>query len=213
PAKVLGVGLMIGATFAAAELAASLLRDASPLARAVVRACVIVQLALLPAMAIHAVSGMETALTTCALTSFVWLLGRAGEEPSGRRFGALAVTGLLLATSRPEMNLVVLGALALLTWQVPRVRRAELVRCAVGFYVVPGALYFIWRLTYYETLLPLPFYVKTMSHGRVLPGAEEVWQFLRSYAFLRPHLLLGVFGFVALRGRGALPLVPLLAIV
>ena len=135
--------------------------------------------------ALHAVSGMETALATFLLTAFLCLTVAVAERPSRSRIALLTVTGLLLGLTRPEANLLVgVGLLALLV-VLPRERRLGLVAAAAALYAVPYAAYFAWRLAYYGHLFPLPFYTKiaaTRSFAGTLLGLISTGQFLHFVA-------------------------------
>lgn len=72
--------------------------------------------------------------------------------------------------------------------------------------MVPGALYFVWRVGYYGHLLPLPFYVKALVPEGVLPGARESIAFVRSMLLERVELGLGLGVGIAAAPRRASPM-------
>lgn len=130
------------------------------------------------ATAIHAVAGMETALFTFlfSLLVYVCLLGILRQAWVAR---LAPWVGLLLGLTRPEGNLValvMLGGLFLFAGQP--VRRA-LIWTGLGLYILPGALYFGWRYSYYGLLFPIPFYLKAIQPGGSFPGAGTVLDYLR----------------------------------
>ncbi len=184
-AKALGVvatfaTLFVSARWAAVEARAD--RSAAPddpghaprWAAAGTLAC----LSAVPATAVHAVSGMETALFTLLLTGmFAEAAGqvRGSPKPSLR----LALLGLLSGLTRPEGNLAALVVLAGTAGLVSRARRRRLVREALLVWVLPLFAYEVWRRAYYGLLFPLPFYVKLASPGR-LPGWPDVRGWLAS---------------------------------
>lgn len=138
-------------------------------------------LACLPATAVHAVSGMETALFALLLLVLVALCGAVAAGGNARLIPWLAPCALALGLTRPEGNLAALLALAVTLGAVERAARPRLLRWVLGAYLVPGAAYFLWRWSYYGTLLPLPFYLKLGGqHG--LPGAARVAGFLATFA-------------------------------
>lgn len=134
-------------------------------------------LATLPELGFHAVSGMETGLFTLLATGFFLLI----SFPRGDRrlwTGGVAVNALLLGLARPEGNLVaVVGLIALYVLQPKQHRRALRNAVLLG-YVLPGAVYFAWRIWYFGLLLPLPFYLKVVHPDRLLPGLSELRYFL-----------------------------------
>lgn len=120
----------------------------------------------LPETAVHAVSGMETAGYTFLLTGLVTLTYLA-VTGSRSAMDWLPLMALLTGLMRPEGNLVsILMLLVVGLSGAPR--RRFWLRVAV-LYVLPGALYFLWRWRYFGVLLPLPFYVKMGGYGS-LPG-------------------------------------------
>jgi len=132
------------------------------------------------ASAIHAVSGMETALFAAL---FTWLLAAAMDfvaAPDGRRVWLLAVLSLLLGLTRPEGNLVAGVTLLTIFFSVEPEARRTLARAAVGAYVVPGAIYFIWRFAYYGHPFPLPFYIKVSEQGGP-KGVQDVAAYLLQF--------------------------------
>ncbi len=135
---------------------------------------------LLPETAIHAVSGMETAGYTFLLAGFLTLtyLAIKGEKWATNW---LPVAALLTGLMRPEANLIV-GILLVFVWLITAHKKGFLLRTGL-FYVLPGALYFLWRWNYYGVLLPLPYYIKTTTPG--FPGLQIAVPFL---AFLLGNL-------------------------
>jgi hypothetical protein len=153
-----------------------------------------VGLATYPATAIHAVSGMETALFTLLVTACLGVVATEDlSAPSTRtrrafRWG-VPVLFLLTGLTRPEGNLVAALAAFVLVARAPRGARASTaVPIAVG-YVVPGLLYFLFRARYYGALLPLSFYVKAQHQG-VLAGRDAVLAFLAEWTTERLYVFL-----------------------
>jgi hypothetical protein len=159
-----------------------------------------------PATAIHAVSGMETALFTFLLLWFCYQLMRGGDDWSFRAATILAFSGLFLGLARPEGNIAAIVGLGVAMALTNRRGRAALLAAAGLFYLVPGAVYFLWRLHYYQHLFPLPFYVKVA--GRSLAGLSTELSFLATIiGYLGLPLLLFAIGinrrFLALTGAAA----------
>ena len=135
-------------------------------------------LAAIPATAVHAVSGMETALFALLVTG---MFAEAAQQvrASARPPLRLALLALLSGLTRPEGNLAAFVVLAMTTALVARQRRRRLVQEALLLWVLPLLAYEIWRRAYYGLSFPLPFYVKLASPGR-LPGWPDVAAWLES---------------------------------
>lgn len=129
--------------------------------------------ALLPETAVHTVSGMETAIYCLTLITMVYLayLGISGSQ---RALDWLPAAGLVNGLIRPEANLLVVVILLTAAFKTTDKRRFWL--RSLYFYLIPGAVYFLWRYLYYGVLFPLPFYIKTEGEG--LSGGEYVLSFL-----------------------------------
>ncbi len=135
-------------------------------------------LSAVPATAVHAVSGMETALFTLLLTGmFAEAADQVRRSPRPPR--RLAILALFAGLTRPEGNLAALVVLATTAALVPRLQRRRLVREALFAWVLPLLAYELWRRTYYGLSFPLPFYVKLASPG-LLPGWPDVRDWLGS---------------------------------
>jgi arabinofuranosyltransferase len=117
--------------------------------------------------AVHAVSGMETALFTLLLSGMVYGSHRFLIRPSHQTIYGVTVTGLLIGLTRPEGNLAVVVALGTVLLLTPPVWRVRLGRTAVVLYALPLVGYIGWRWMYYGHLLPLPYYIKLGSPGRL----------------------------------------------
>lgn len=147
-------------------------------------------ISVMPITALHAVSGMETALATFLLILFVFLAVLAVDHPSRTSLYALAFTGLLMGLARPEFNIIVffvaimLGALFFQTRE-----RRILLEGLVLIYLLPGLIYFLWRYNYYGLLFPLPFYVK--MEGRSFAGVPVVLDLFKAIAAGMGVFLLG----------------------
>jgi arabinofuranosyltransferase len=180
-AKCAGVAATAGTLAVTARFAFDLAHFGSSGERRLAGAVAASALAVLPGTAIHAVAGMETALYTLLLQLFFWRLTRAATLPTATALTALAPLGLAVGLTRPEGNLVVGVGLVALLPLLPAPARARLLRSCALFLVLPGSLYFAWRLWYYGALLPLPFYV-TGHFGTARPGTRAVREFLGSIA-------------------------------
>ncbi|HEX4447664.1 MAG TPA: hypothetical protein VH044_13035 [Polyangiaceae bacterium] len=180
-AKVLGVLASAGTLVVAARWAWAEARAAAPDDRegaAWAGATAATCLAAVPATAVHAVSGMETALFTLLLTS---AFATASAHVRGRHDVAtrLCALALLLGLTRPEGNLAALLVIGTTVVLIPKQgRRALLLRAALGW-ALPVAGYELWRRTYYGLWFPLPFYVKLATPG-LFPGWPDVLAWLRA---------------------------------
>ena len=130
-------------------------------------------LASCPLTALHANSGMETALFIFLLTAFLYLLTLAVQKPSPRLFLWLGIMACLVALTRPEGNLPVIIGTAAACILLPRAQRLPLLARMALLYVLPIALFHLWRVAYYGHLFPLPFYVK-VAHAQGLAGLEHM---------------------------------------
>ena len=64
--------------------------------------------------------------------------------------------------------------------------------------VIPGCIYFIWRYNYFDSFLPLPFYVKsTFERFALIFNAESLKLNLQFFAALCPLLLFAFFGLLS----------------
>ncbi|HMD83420.1 MAG TPA: hypothetical protein VKO18_01825 [Terriglobia bacterium] len=126
-------------------------------------AMAVFMLAVFPGAALHAVSGIETALYTLLLTLFYYEITVFVASPSKGRAFVPPVLGLLVGLTRPEGNLAVIVGLCATMWMLEKEDKKGLMKATGLVYVAPGALYFSWRLFYYRILFPLPFYVKVAS--------------------------------------------------
>lgn len=161
-------------------------------------------LAALPATAVHAVSGMETALFTLLVTASFALAAAAVREPGGASARALPALLLAVALTRPEG--LMLGGIALAGTGAlqPRGSRGAFARRAVFGWLVPLAAFVALRWWWYGLPFALPFYVKVAA-APPFAGWPVVREWLASSG-----LRLGVLAAFAL-ARPARPLWPALA--
>lgn len=155
-----------------------------------------------PELSTHAVSGMETALSILLHTMFFVGVALYVEKPAtctGLTIGAL---GLLCGLNRPEFNLIVIITL-LVALYVSRNRKSLLYGGLL--YVMCGALYFGWRLTYFELFFPLPYYIKHSNHEKLFRGFWPVLNFLAYLLPLSPLAIYLALGFRYFKYRQWLP--------
>jgi hypothetical protein len=198
--KVVGVACTFATILVSARLAWELCSSADPFIRRLTAVLVVPILVASPATAVHAVSGMETALftflaTALLLTAILLLRTRASSPPSWRRVNLFFVLGLLLALTRPEGVVMVLATAATLVLSrhasvlppAPSHRRRLLLR-GLCLFVLPAAAFLLWRISYYHHLFPLSFYVKVAAPSTRwhFDGARELLRFLRELFVAQP---------------------------
>ncbi|MCX7918957.1 MAG: DUF2079 domain-containing protein [bacterium] len=123
----------------------------------------IIMLVCFSGTAVHAISGMETALSTLFITVFLYQLMFNTVYPTDKPAYILPLIGLFAGLTRPENNLLVLTGLSSITIVMPTLKRWLFIRQCLLFYLLPGLIYFLWRWAYYGQLFPLPFYIKTTA--------------------------------------------------
>jgi len=176
-AKCAGVVFTLMYQFVAFRLAAQLSEGPSKWGRYFVGSMVVLMLSAHLGTAVHAVSGMETALYAFLITVFFFLIVKYLSSPTRRLAIVVVLVGLLLGLARAEGNLIVVLGLAVTLVLLPREQKTVLVTAIVLFYILPGCVYFLWRASYYGQLLPLPFYIKVSKQG-LLSGVGPVAVFL-----------------------------------
>ncbi len=134
----------------------------------------------------HIFSGMETMLFTALLLFAFYQLFRLLEDKptSHRQYIISAFLFLLPALCRPEGALFAL--LATLVTGYAAVQKRETQKWLPAFtlgLLLPGALYFFWRWSYYGYPLPNTFYAK-------LGGSDTAGTLVGFKAFLKQYLLL-----------------------
>ena len=150
-------------------------------------------LAVIPASAVHAVSGMETSLSALllsvlSLSAILWLRGARK-----RNAYLLALSGLLLGLARPDGNVAVVAAISTAWVLSDRVHRARLQLAVLLGYVLPGSIYFMSRAFYFDSLLPLPFQVK-IAHAHLFSGVGQVARYVLYFCLpMTVPLLVGLY--------------------
>jgi hypothetical protein len=149
-----------------------------------------------PDTAVHAVSGMETALHALLVVAAALSFVRLADDPRAARPRTFALISLALGLTRPDGNLLVVVSAAALALSNPRLALGSWLGPLLGWYVLPGALYFALRAWYFGHWLPAPFHVKVLLDA--LPGESgpvAVWSFCRDnlvvlglVALALPHL-------------------------
>lgn len=117
-------------------------------------------------------AGLETAaFGFVALLAVYWYLKRSW----------LLITAMLLAVwIRPE-GAVVTGVLIVTEWIVERRIPVFTLRCAATAFLF-SLPYVGFKLIYYGSIIPNPFYAKTgLNAGHLQSGLQYVWEYLRDY--------------------------------
>ncbi len=165
---------------------------------------------------VHASRGLETVLFAAMAVLVILLAGHVVRTglPRSSGFVALAVACIVLGLARPEAPLIV-GA----CWLVAAVvlwRRGEPLRemiPGIGVLLVGTAVYVAWRVWYFGTPLPTPYYVKANLPSWL--GVREAMAFAVEYReLLMPAALASIFcGLLLFRRTGGVMTPPLEALV
>jgi hypothetical protein len=199
--KILGVGCIAGSAALAAWWAFRLTKNVF------VSAVAAALLLWFAPSAVHAISGMETALFTLLLTLFAYLIFELVREPEKQNAAFAGIAALALGLARPEGNLVAVIGIVAAICLLPRPHRLSLFKSALLFYVLPGVLYFAWRFHFYGQLMPLPFYLKVSNQGG-LAGVRDVLGFLSEMNFLAGTLIVcGGLYLAFKKQRAAIPVI------
>lgn len=130
-------------------------------------------------LALHSVSGMETILFTALLSCTVYLAVLSETSKMATIITPFAM--LLLGLTRPEGNLLNAGILLILYFTHQSGSRKALLYSTIMLYLIPGILYFTWRMSYYQMLFPLPYYSKLGNNLRP-EGTADVASFILTLA-------------------------------
>ena len=198
--KVLGVACTCATIFVSAWLASTLCRSTRPFIRWLTAVLAVPIFVASPAVAIHAVSGMETALytflaTALLLTALLLQQTPASSPPKQGLVNAFFILGLLLVLTRPEGSLLVLAASGTLllgkrssaSVSAPSYGR-RFVLSGLGLFLLPATAFLFWRMSYYHHIFPLSFFVKVAapSSRAHFDGARELLAFLREIFLAQP---------------------------
>lgn len=158
-------------------------------------------------LAVHTTAGLDTPMYMALLAWNIVLSLRFLEGPSLAAGCALAGIDLLSLLGRPDaapfvatQGLVLAGiGMRRLTWD----RSDPLLRhtlVAFGALSAAGCAYLAWKLVYFGTLLPNPFYIK--SNGVALDGLGPVLDFLVSFGPRFGWIVLPALAFLDYRAVG-----------
>ena len=162
--KLLGIALGELAIIFAMLISAEICDVTSPYQKLMAGAVTSLFIAAYYPMAIHSVSGMETILFTAVLSGVIYCA--LVPEINKKTAILTAIMMLLLGLTRPEGNLLNAGILVVVFLNQPQMQRRTLVYAVLLFYVLPGIVYFYWRMSFYQFFLPLPYYAKLGVYHR-----------------------------------------------
>ena len=175
--KVLGILLTCGTFGWMTLLTFTLTREFSNKARIFFSAFATFVLAMLPITSIHAIAGMETSLFIFLLTLMVYMITKGILDKTKVLYWSPLV-GLAIGMTRPEGNAIALLLLVCGWFFSDTELRKHLLWYSLLLYILPGVIYFLWRVLYYDLILPLPFYMKVLHGGKLFGGANEVGTYL-----------------------------------
>ncbi len=177
--------------------------------------CVIPLALYLPAAATawQVCSGMETIFFAVGVFLLADLAAGTGLSGSPMRGAVLGLAGTVLVLIRPEGGILFAGHLCLLALRARRAglrRSAGILAAAGGTFSLGLAAYLAWKWSYFGTLLPNSYYVKTYGGvfglpPEVWPGLKHVVQFLVSFDYGFPQAVLLLLLLLLLRDRVPLP--------
>ncbi|MES2204567.1 MAG: hypothetical protein V4496_05020 [Pseudomonadota bacterium] len=145
-----------------------------------------------PATPAHMISGLETTLYLCLI--FMLCMSYTTLSSQRPRFLTFSLLSLLSGLTRPESNAFLLALLCITPFFLPSNQKRKFILYEIIFYLLPAILYFIWRVWYFQLLLPLPFYTKVT--GSKLAGAATTIDFIKqTYPFFMASFCLLYFSF------------------
>src|SRR5690349_10761264 len=139
-----------------------------------------------------AVSGMETGLFGLLVTAGIYLYLKEIKNPSSA-IPYSSIVFLLAALTRPEGNLIfavtVLHRIivTLKATNADGESKAKLLLSKdsliwLAMYIIPAAIFMVWRYSYYGYLFPNTFYAKTGSSWVYFQsGLDYFWEFAKAY--------------------------------
>lgn len=136
-----------------------------------------------PFLFTNAWSGLETMLFAALITFSMFLAVVCFERKRRRAFFWLLPILLLTSLTRPEgvvFSIAMIGAALIHTYKFEKDIWKKRVWMTALFYVLPAAIYFIWRVDYYGQFLPNTFYIKS-GGGFALNHIKDVTHFLVAF--------------------------------
>ena len=191
PAKIIGIFALIGIVYLYWKITNDVFQDNKTVGYTgfcVAVACLLAN----PATAIHIVSGLGTMFYTACLLGVTYLAYRLTKSPEKRVCWLFAIVALIGSLLRPEGILVSIALFVLiyiLTLQKGKLGRDKnsfLVPFALA-YILPIAVYMMFRVYYFHEIFPLPFYAKTVSHGSLFSG---FYSLINAGKYIAPFLII-----------------------
>ncbi len=142
-----------------------------------------------PLTAIHTVSGLETMLYTFLLLGIVYLAWNMILSHNSKLIWLFALSALLLSLLRPEGILVSLALIFLIIYVFYRKNKIIKLNPLIPIlilYLMPIVIYMIFRVFYFQELLPLPFLIKTI-HGNIFSTISDL---LTSLEYITPFIII-----------------------
>ncbi|MGC9516517.1 MAG: hypothetical protein ACP5C3_02310 [Methanomicrobiales archaeon] len=152
-----------------------------------------------PATAIHTVSGLETMLYALTMLSVSYFCYKYITTEKKKYIWIFSIIALISSLLRPESILFSFALLFIIYLFAPNKEHSFIKKFKSFFpfiiaYILPLSLYIIFRLVYFQDLLPLPFYVKTLSNGSITDGIYYLSEAVR---YLAPFLIVIIITIMA----------------
>jgi arabinofuranosyltransferase len=166
-----------------------------------------------------ATGGLETQMQTALFAAglYVCVQGIQEDDMSLRRISLLATLVTIALLTRMDSVLVCAVIASAAAYHILKHRKvlpgAPLrVALLAGIPALTVGVWFLWKLSYYGSILPNPFYVKASSASSMARGVHYLWLYSVSY-FLLPFPVLGLLALWRGRGTHRTPLAIMLAAV
>lgn len=146
-----------------------------------------------PATAVHTVSGLETMFYSLIMLCVIYFVYKFISTLEKQYLWIFSLFALLSSLLRPEsilFSLALIFFIYILTIQKDNnllKDRIKWLSPILFVYILPLGIYMIARFLYFNDLLPLPFYVKTVTHGSLFDGLYYLSEAIK---YLAPFLIL-----------------------
>ncbi len=153
---------------------------------------------LTPNIALWSVGGLETSLFSFLLLLSAYLFIQDISVRKHRIIKFSPLTFTLLSLTRHEgavlfaLTLVFITCLFIKSGEMNINRRITVLFCYIGTFLITYALYFLWRITYYNNILPHTFVAKQTGFDLLLFSGRLIF-YLPLLIFLLPTFFLIVF--------------------
>jgi len=146
-----------------------------------------------PATAIHAISGLETMFYSLIMLCVIYFVYKFVSTLEKQYLWIFSLFALISSLLRPEsimFSLALIFLIYILTIQKDKnllKDRIKLLLPIFFVYILPLGIYILFRFLYFNDLLPLPFYIKTVTHGSLFDGLYYLSEAIK---YLAPFLIL-----------------------